>query len=102
MHPSHDIWALGVVAFEAVTQSRALTSQAQIAQCVQGGAAYPWEVPPGAQPQAWRQSRLRPLVAPCLQRDAALRPTAAQVHAAVGRLGQASFDPTSGAEAHTL
>ena len=90
VHPSHDVWALGVIAYEAITQGRALTSQTQIAQCAQGQAAYPWEVAQSELPRAWVQSRLRPLVEPCLKRDAAERPAAAQIHAAVNRLGQFS------------
>ena len=90
VHPGHDVWALGVIAYEAITQTRSLTTQNQIAQCAQGHAQYPWEAHSSQQPQEWLQSRLRTVMMPCLQRDAAARPTAAQTHARVARLGQRS------------
>ena len=87
VHPSHDIWALGVIAYEAITRSRALTSQAQIAQCACHLAPYPWEHPPAQQPATWQQSRLQTVLAPCLARDPAARPSAAELCAAFGQLG---------------
>ena len=51
-----------------------------------GSARVPWELPDAEQPPAWRQSRLRPVLKPCLSRAAAVRPTATALLAAVERL----------------
>ena len=88
VHPSHDVWALGVIAYEAVTGTRAVQSTSAAVACAQGGAPYPWEAPPEAQNQAWRQSRVRAIVEPCLSRYASVRPHATQIHKAVNRMGQ--------------
>ena len=78
--PAADVWALGVVAFETLSQSRTFpvscpstTIRAQIC----GREALPWERPGGADAlRTAKQSVLQ-----CLKRDAAARPTAAQVTA---------------------
>ena len=88
VHPSHDVWSMAVLAYEAITQSRALSTQSQVLRTAHGSAAYPWEQPLEQQPLAWRQSRLQPVVAPCLARDPAQRPSAADVHTAAAQLGQ--------------
>jgi serine/threonine protein kinase len=88
VHPSHDVWALGVIAYEAITQQRALTTHTHIAQYAQGQALYPWEADASQQPHAWLQSRLRTMVEACLQREPGARPSAAQIHAKVSRMGQ--------------
>ena len=33
VHPSHDMWALGVMAYEALTHGRALTLQSTVRTC---------------------------------------------------------------------
>ena len=95
--PAHDIWALGIIVYEATTQSRALTSREQVLECARGGALYPWEQPAAGQPSAWRQSRLRSTIMPCLARDAAVRPGAAQVLAGVSKFGQSTLATTAAA-----
>ena len=86
VRPSHDIWGLGVVAYEAITQRRALLKRVQVLACARGEEPYPWDVEITEQPRAWRHSRLRPLLMPCLARDPALRPRASAVLEAVSQL----------------
>jgi serine/threonine protein kinase len=88
--PAQDVWALGVMAFEVIVQRVTLTTMLDISECANGARPYPWEAEPAVQPPAWRQSRLRALLAPCLARDPAQRPTAAQLLQEVGRIGHAS------------
>ena len=74
---SHDIWALGVMAFEALTGGRALGSLEQLLACARGDEAYPWDASKLADaPERWRRSRLRPLIEPCLAHDPSQRPAA--------------------------
>ena len=87
---AHDVWALGVIAYEAIVQGQALQTQQSILDCADGRAAYPWELPTEQQPVAWRKSKLRSLVAPCLARSADARPHASDVLAAAHRFGQAT------------
>jgi serine/threonine protein kinase len=90
IQPSQDVWALGVMAFEALTQTRTLTMAQEVFDCASGSMQYPWEAVPAEQPAQWRQSRLRALILPCLARDAAARPSAAALLAAVGKIGCAT------------
>jgi serine/threonine protein kinase len=87
---AQDMWALGVMAFEAIVQKQTLTTISDINECAHGRKLYPWELPAAEQPRAWRQSRLRSLVLPCLARDAAQRPASGELLAQVRRLGQAT------------
>ena len=89
VHPSHDTWSLGVVAYEAVTGKRALASQSHAIACA-NGAPYPWEESSETQSVLWRRSRVRAIVDPCLRRNAAARPSIASVHAAVNCMVQAT------------
>ena len=84
------VWSLGVIAFEAISNERALLGQAAVMACALGSQPYPWELPVDQQPKAWRNSRLARLVAPALARDAAARPSAAEIYQAVSRVGQAT------------
>ena len=78
VHPSLDIWALGVMAFEALTQRPAFATGAALFAAAAGDAPFPWAASErAAAPASWRRSRLRPVVEACLARDAAARPTAA-------------------------
>jgi serine/threonine protein kinase len=78
-----DIWALGMVAFELLTNERVFaadTSQAAVRATLTGRAPLPWE--PSAPGSAQRRQRLRVLgrlILPCLDRDPLRRPTAAQL-----------------------
>jgi hypothetical protein len=78
------------MAYEAITNTRALDSQGYITRCAQGAAQYPWERSEREQPQAWRSSRVKALMLPCLERDPAARPTAQQLYTSVSRVGQAT------------
>ena len=42
VQPACDVWALGVVGFEAITQTQALTTQSMIVDCARGYKRYPW------------------------------------------------------------
>ena len=88
--PSHDVWAVGMLAYEAIVQRTTMAAMGDILDCAYGRRPYPWEAPADAQPPAWRQSRLRALLAPCLARDAAQRPTAAALLASISRMGHAT------------
>ena len=85
---AQDVWALGVMAYEAIARTRTFNCARDTGPCAAGASQYPWERPPEEQPDAWRRSRLRALVAPCLARSPAARPTAASLLAEVSRLGQ--------------
>ena len=74
---AHDIWALGVMAYEVIAGQPAFQHSRHIFACAQGNEAYPWEAVCLADaPQTWRKSRLRPVVQACLERDATKRPSA--------------------------
>ena len=84
---SHDVWALAVMAYEAVAQQQVLHMTGQVFECARGVAQYPWECPEEAQPPAWRQSRLRAVLLPCLSRDTGSRPSATTLLERVTCLG---------------
>ena len=87
---AHDIWALGVMAFEAIVQSQTLESLGDIRRCAEGKQAYPWELPAEQQSISWRQSKLRGVVMPCLSRESVARPSALEVLDSVAQLGRAT------------
>ena len=93
-----DIWALGVIGYEAVVQRTALTSTQALLECALGGASYPWEAPDEEQPAAWLASPLRPLLTPCLRRAAATRPRAA---ALLTSMTSASGPRRTGSDPHS-
>ena len=85
--PAQDIWALGVMAFEAVNGRRAIDSTPELFQCAAGSKLYPWDTAKlDTAPPQWRKSRLRPVIQACLARDPALRLTAAAVVSRVEHL----------------
>ena len=79
VHPSADIWALGVMAFEVLSGRRAMQSISELYLFASGAQSYPWEAAPDAAAEPWRKLRLWSLVEACLARDPAARPTAAMV-----------------------
>ena len=73
-----DVWALGVMVFEAFARRPAVATGARVEGCrrlARGAERYPWEEP--EQARAFGGSRARELVELCLARDAAKRPSAA-------------------------
>jgi hypothetical protein len=55
--PAQDMWALGVMALEAIVHRVTLTTMGDNTDCASGAQAYPWEGEPAAQPPAWRHAR---------------------------------------------
>lgn len=90
MTAAQDLWALGVIAYEAVVGALTFTSVAAIGECASEMTQYPWERPLEAQPSVWRRSKLRGLIAPCLSREPEARPSAAALLDALGRMGHAT------------
>lgn len=91
--PAHDMWALGVMGFEAIVGSgaRAMTTAPQLHRCAEGVEPYPWEAPVEQQPAPWRQARLlRGMLEPFLARKAGARPTAAALQASLESIGDVS------------
>jgi hypothetical protein len=76
--------------YEAVSQCKAFASADEAYACAQGAACYPWELPFEQQALAWQRSRLRSVVAPCLERDAVARPSAQQVFEVAAKIGVSS------------
>lgn len=76
VQPSHDIWAVGVLAYEAIVKRPALTSVNQVRACASGHEPYPWELPEDQQASEWHGSRVRGAAMPCLARVASERPDA--------------------------
>lgn len=88
--PSHDIWSLGVMAYEALTSSATFRTMDEVHSCADGSRLYPWERPPGEQLEAWRSSKLRRLVTRCLHRDASRRITAEELCTDLSRMGMST------------
>ena len=85
--PAQDIWALGVMAFEALTGGRAVAATQELFLCAAGAKAYPWDSSMLADaPPRWRKSRLRPTIEQCLAHDPAQRPEAQAIVEQVNRL----------------
>ena len=83
---AQDVWALGMMAYEAVVGAITFTTLDAIGECASGDLPYPWERPLSAQPAAWRRARLRPLIMPCLAREPSERPPSSELLAAVSGL----------------
>ena len=93
VQPSQDVWALGVMVFEAVTGTNATPGRIKAATVydrAHGKELYPWEEPPDAQPATWRRSRLRTLTLSCLLRDASARPSAEELVQSIARMTSAT------------
>ena len=105
-YPSADIWALGVIMWEALTHRAAFARfapKSDVIAAAAGTALYPWEAATLDAPFA--RSRIRLAVEACLQRDAAARPSAAELVSMIDRLanktesavGNHASDSTDGA-----
>ena len=103
-HPAADIWALGVIVYEALTDDIVfppfVKRPTDIFAAASGTARYPWELDQDAQ---FSRYRIRPVVVACLARKAAARPTAVQLLAQLDRLINvtAAAEPTSHAKRRT-
>lgn len=87
-----DIWALGVIVYEAISGSHAfprLSGTEPILKCAHGGAKYPWEGD-GVAGGAFARSRVRELVLRCLSREPDRRPRAPAVLRAIDRISNAT------------
>ena len=86
---AHDMWALGVLGFETtVREQRMSVSGNEAVTHALEGTSYPWERGSDDQPRAWQHSRLRTLLLPCLARDPAKRPTAAELVGHIDSISQ--------------
>lgn len=82
--PAQDVWALGVMVFEAFTRTPAVDPLGGVDGCTalaRGEALYPWEG--NVDDEEFSGSRARQLVESCLTRDPADRPTAAALVEAI-------------------
>ena len=87
-NPAQDVWALGVMAYEALTHSSAFpqfASEADIIEAAAGTREYVWEGA-GTLP-AFAKSRARRLIGACLEREARMRPTAGHLLRIIGAMG---------------
>jgi serine/threonine protein kinase len=110
VHPSLDIWALGVVAYECLASfdvQAYFKSMAHVERCARGTEAYPWELPAELQPVSWRSSRAKDILLPCLERDFRKRPAAGlllsqlvRFHLPIGQTLQKTT-PLPGIPSHT-
>jgi serine/threonine protein kinase len=85
IEPAADIWALGMVAYELLTRTRAFPSgmdQDEICDQITGKAPLPWENEATKRDKLAKLKQLKPSVLRCLSRDPLDRPTAEQLHAA--------------------
>ena len=80
MCASLDMWALGVIVYESVTDRPALSRYGgfeEARNCARGAQPYPWERSDNAAAAAWSESQCGAAFAQCLARDPEERPTAA-------------------------
>ena len=85
--PAQDVWALGVMVFEAFTRKPAVDPFGGVEGCValaRGDKQYPWEAE--EQAKAFGGSRARQLVESCLAREPEKRPSAAALVDAINMI----------------
>lgn len=91
--PAFDVWAVAAMAFDALQDKPAIDHEQKAQACAIGADKYPWEVlcvdssQAQDQPRGWQGAeRLRPILEPCLARDATERPDAKTLHAQLAEL----------------
>ena len=86
-HPAVDIWALGVMVYEALTGALVFPPFGQrpvdVYAAASGSASCPWGLHRNVR---FSRYRIRPVIEACLARDAAARPSAVQLLAQLDRL----------------
>ena len=82
----------GVIGYEVITRhvGPVVTSLTMARELAHGPRTYPWDLPADMQPVAWQTSRLRSVLAPCLERDPSLRPSAHEILSATACIGDAT------------
>ena len=99
-HPAADIWALGVMVYEALTDGAVFppyaTPPSDVYAAASGSVRYPWELDRDKQ---FSRYRVRPAVEACLARDPAARPSAVELITMIDRL--ANVTGTGGSSANT-
>jgi serine/threonine protein kinase len=106
--PSQDIWALGVILYECLTEAPAIDpfkgAEAAMAMA-RGDMPYPWEESDMEENSTFARSRALGTVLACLSRNHKMRPTAAQLLAYIDSVGMkttfASSDSSSDADKRT-
>jgi serine/threonine protein kinase len=86
--PAHDIWSLGVMAYECLTSSRVFPVYIDprvVFVTASGKEKYPWEAE--VLDETFRKSRARELIAACVVRDPRGRPTAEKLVKMIDSLG---------------
>ena len=93
VQPSHDIWSLGALAFECISQTPlplAFGDGDAIRACAAGERPYPWEEPEERQAGEWVRAHARGALLQCLRRDPAARPSAAGLLRALAQINMQS------------
>ena len=102
--PAVDIWALGVVAYEALTDSVVFPPSARASRdacaAAHSSAPYPWES--GRRDKQLSQCNLCEVVVACLARDPSARPSARELLAHIDRLNNAATGTFELTQAATL
>ena len=102
-HPSADVWALGVMVYEALTDDAVfppfVTAARDVFAAARGSVRYPWELDRDAQ---FSRYRVRPAVEACLARDPAARPSAVQLITMIDRLANVTGTVEFAAHAATF
>ena len=93
VRPAHDIWSLGVIAFEALTHQRVVTcfmgDRRSVSRHARGEERYPWEAAEHSR-EGYAASAAREIIEACLARDPEDRPSAEALGARMRSIGLVS------------